>query len=82
MGLKIRVYYPFHPFCGCELEAVFKPKRFDGAMTIIAPDGKSLKIPSWMVLPQSSQFKILENAEISTRALLSLSNFIESLTGT
>ncbi len=66
------MYYPFHPLQGCELNVINKPKKEDGAVTVIAPDGASLKIPIWMVSPQAAQIELSEKAEISARALLEL----------
>jgi len=75
---KITVFYPFHPLHGLELEVVCKPKSGVGAITVIDPQGKRLKIPSWMVSPQASGYQLSERAEISIRALSALTNLLES----
>ncbi len=71
------MYYPFHPLWGCELDVINKPKKEDGAVTVIAPDGASLKIPIWMVSPQAAQIELSEKAEISARSLLELVHLLE-----
>lgn len=71
------MYYPFHPLQGCELNVIDKPKKEDGAVTVIAPDGARLKIPVWMVSPQAAQIELSEKAEVSARALLELVHLLE-----
>ena len=71
------MYYPFHPLQGCELDVINKPKKEDGAVTVIAPDGARLKIPIWMVSPQAAQIELSEKAEISVRALVALVHLLE-----
>ena len=41
----VHVFYPFHPLRGATLQIVRKPKRGDGAVSIIEPAGRRLKIP-------------------------------------
>ncbi len=74
---RIKVYYPFHPLQGCELDVINKPKKEDGAATVIAPDGARLKIPIWMVSSQAAQIELSEKAEISVRALVALVHLLE-----
>jgi hypothetical protein len=38
-----------------------------------------MKIPSWMAMPHAAQCRVVEQAEISTSALLSLANLLETL---
>ena len=44
----VRIFYPFHPLHGYSLRATRKPKRGDGAVSVVDPAGKRLKIPMWM----------------------------------
>jgi hypothetical protein len=57
---------------------VCKPKSGVGAITVIDPQGTRLKIPSWMVSEQASEYELSESAEICIRALISLANFLET----
>ncbi len=72
ISLRIKVYYPFHPLNGLELDVVRKSRKGDGAVTVADPEGIRLKIPAWMVSPQAAQIVLSEKAEISVRALLEL----------
>ena len=72
------MFYPFHPLHGLELEVVCRPKSAVGAITVFDPQGKRLKIPSWMVSPQASGYQLSERAEICTRALIALTNLLET----
>ena len=68
----VQVFYPFHPLHGATLQIVRKPKRGDGAVSIIEPTGRRLKIPVWMLLPECAEIKITERPRLSKEALLSL----------
>ena len=68
----VEVFYPFHPLHGATLQIVRKPKRGDGAVSIIDPTGRRLKIPVWMLLPECAEIKITERPRVSKEALLSL----------
>ena len=57
---EVQVFYPFHPFYGAAVQILRKPKRGDGAVTVIDQAGKLLKIPVWMLSPDSSGIKISE----------------------
>ena len=71
------MYYQFHPLHGLELDVVRKSRKGDGAVTVVDPEGISLKIPLWMVSPQATEYELSENAEISVRALLELVHLLE-----
>src|SRR5271157_1684104 len=49
----IIVRYPFHPYCGRELEVVSRSRRHDGVhvawITVRGVDRCDLKIPRWML---------------------------------
>src|SRR3984885_4921556 len=42
---RVQVFYPFHPLRNAVLQAVRRPKRGDGAVVVVDPAGKRLKIP-------------------------------------
>jgi hypothetical protein len=69
-------FYPFHPLHGATLQIVRKPKRGDGAVSIIEPTGRRLKIPVWMLLPECAEIKITERPRLSKEALLSLTSLL------
>src|SRR5260370_1157010 len=56
----VQVFYPFHPLHGATLQILRRPKRGDGAVSIIDPTGRRLKIPVWMLLPACAEIKITE----------------------
>src|ERR1039457_7382310 len=51
----VQVFYPFHPLHGGILQIVRRPKRGDGAVSIIDPTGRRLKSPVWMLLPECAR---------------------------
>ena len=69
---EVHVFYPFHPLYGSTLRILRRPKRGDGAVSVIDRDGKRLKIPVWMLLPDCSVIKISEEVHLSRESLLSL----------
>jgi hypothetical protein len=72
----VQVFYPFHPLLGATLQIVRKPKRGDGAVSIIEPTGRRLKIPVWMLLPECAEIRIAERPRLSREALLSLTSLL------
>ena len=72
----VQVFYPFHPLHGATLQILRKPKRGDGAVSVIDQAGKRLKIPVWMLSPDSSGIKISERVHLSKEALLSLTSLL------
>jgi hypothetical protein len=72
----VEVFYPFHPLHGVTLQIVRKPKRGDGAVSIIDPTGRRLKIPVWMLLPECADIEITERPRLSKEALLSLTSLL------
>ena len=75
----VHVFYPFHPLHDATLQIVRKPKRDDGAVSIIEPTGRRLKIPVWMLLPECAEIKITERPRLSREALLSLTLLLTTL---
>ncbi len=53
------------------------PKKGNGAITIVDPDGVKIKIPSWMVRPHAANHSLSEYAAICPTALLFLSDLVE-----
>ena len=47
----VQVFYPFHPLHGSTLQILRGPKRGDGAVCVMDPAGRRLKIPVWMTVP-------------------------------
>ena len=55
-----------------------RPKRGDGAVSVIDPTGRRLKIPVWMLLPDSAKIKIAEQAYLNKEALLSVASLVST----
>ena len=45
-------------------------------VTVLDPQGAPLKIPSWMLMPDSAQFALSESANLSARSLLNLRDLL------
>ena len=74
----VQVFYPFHPLHGATLQIVRRPKRGDGAVSVIEPTGRRLKIPVWMLVPDCAEIKITERPHLSKEALLSLTSLLST----
>jgi hypothetical protein len=74
----VEVFYPFHPLRRSTLQIVRRPKRGDGAVSVIDPTGRRLKIPVWMLLPDCAEIKIAEQPYVSKEALLRLASLMET----
>ena len=72
----VQVFYPFHPLHGSTLQVVRRPKRGDGACSVVDPTGRRLKIPVWMLLPACAEIKISEQPNLSKQALLALTSLL------
>jgi hypothetical protein len=72
----VRVFYRFHPLHDVSLRVVRRPKLGDGAVCVIDPTGRRLKIPMWMLSPDSAEMRIAEGAHLSRDALLSLTSLL------
>lgn len=72
----VTVFYPFHPLHGATLQVVRRPKRGDGAVSVIDPTGKRLKIPVWMLRPDCVDAAIASQPTLSKDALLSLTSLL------
>ena len=78
---EVQVFYPFHPLYGATVQILRKPKRGDGAVSVIDQAGKRLKIPVWMLSPDSIGIKISERVHLSKEALLSLTSLLSPHVG-
>jgi hypothetical protein len=74
----VQVFYPFHPLRGATVQILRRPKRGDGAVCVMHPNGRRLKIPVWMLLPECAEIMISERPHLSKEALLSLASLIAS----
>ena len=74
----VQVFYPFHPLHGATLQILRRPQRGDGAVCVIDPGGRRLKIPAWMLLRDCAAIMISKRPHLSTEALLSLASLITS----
>jgi hypothetical protein len=72
----VTVFYPFHPLHGATLQVVRRPKRGDGAVSVVDPTGRRLKVPVWMLLSDCVDTKIVEQPTLSKDALLSLTSLL------
>jgi hypothetical protein len=75
-GAELQVFYPFHPLHGATVQILRRPKRGDGAVSVIDRAAKRLKIPVWMLLPDCTTIKIAARAFLSKEALLSLTSLL------
>src|ERR1700756_634390 len=74
----VQVFYPFHPLHGATLQILRRPKRGDGAVCVIDPSGRRLKIPVWMLSRECAEMTLSERPYLSKEALLSLATLIAS----
>jgi hypothetical protein len=77
----VQVFYPFHPLHGYSLRISRRPKRGDGAVSVIDPVGKRLKIPVWMLLSDAAAIAIAEKACLNRESLLNLTSLLERHSG-
>jgi hypothetical protein len=74
----VQVFYPFHPLHGVTLRILRRPERGDGAVCVMDPAGRRLKIPIWMLLPECAEITISRRPRLGKQALLSLASLITS----
>src|SRR6516225_9126895 len=74
----VQVFYPFHPLHGVTLRVLRRPERGDGAVCVVDPGGRRLKIPIWMLLPECAETTISQRPHLSKQALLSLASLISA----
>src|SRR5207302_860176 len=63
---------------GASLQILRRPKRGDGAVCVMDPAGRRLRIPIWMLLPECAEIKISQQPHLGKAALLSLASLITS----
>ena len=71
-----QVLYPFHPLHGASLQLIRRPKRGDGAVTVLDSNGRRLKIPTWMLSSEAADARIAEQAYLSKHVLQSLADLL------
>jgi hypothetical protein len=72
----VQVFYPFHPLQATAVKILRRPKRGDGAVSVIDPVGRRLKIPVWMLSPDCAEIRITGQPHLSKEALLSLASLV------
>ena len=72
----VEVFYAFHPLHGYRLRVLRRPKRSDGAVSVLDPVGKRLKIPLWMLSSAAAHINTTEQALLSREALLNLTSLL------
>ena len=77
----VHVFYPFHPLHGITLQILRRPKRGDGAVSVVDPAGRRLKIPVWMLSPDCAEIKTTDRPHLSEEALLTLTSLVSSALG-
>src|SRR5215831_1559160 len=75
----VRVFYPFHPLRGTTLQILRRPKRGDGAVSVIDPTGRRLKIPVWMLSSDCGGIEVTQEPHLSKESLLALVSLAASL---
>ena len=60
----VQVFYPFHPLHGATLRILRRPKRGDGAVCVMDPAGRRLKIPVWMLSRECAEIVISEQPHL------------------
>jgi hypothetical protein len=75
---QVQVFYPFHPLRGAVLQVIRRPKRGDGAVAVVDPAGKRLKIPVWMLSPECAAITITEEPNLNSESLLSLASLLST----
>ena len=70
------MYYAFHPLHGKELEVACRPRRENGCVTVIDPEGVRLKSPAWMLVAEAARYGLSSEAAISGSALLRLCDLL------
>jgi hypothetical protein len=74
----VEVFYPFHPLHGYRLRVLRRPKKNDGAVVVVDPIGKRVKIPTWMLSPGAS-IEIGPRAYLNRESLLGLLTLLKSI---
>ncbi len=76
MALDTTVHYPFHPLYNKTLKVIAWPKIQDGSATVELPNGKTLKIPIWMLEVDAAKIKIVDQPIFPLPNLVTLLDLI------
>jgi hypothetical protein len=82
MPSTVTVHYPFHPLVHQHLKVITWPRHNTGAATVLHPDGKTIKLPVWMLQPQAAQFHRQSKIELPASVLLSVVDLLTSHSST
>jgi len=74
----VTVHYPFHALHNRSFEVLAWPRRTALAVTVRHPDGKTLKLPLWMVEPMAAQLHMHDQIELSAGALPAVAALLEA----
>jgi len=77
MPSTVTVHYSFHPLHKRCLDVVAWPRQAANAVTVQHPDGKTLKIPLWMLQPEAARFVLSEQPELAASGLLALVDVVQ-----
>ena len=67
--LCVTVHYPFHPHRGKQFRVVSQSREADGWVAVATGEEKNLKIPRWMLAPESATISVTERPLIALSAL-------------
>jgi hypothetical protein len=73
----VQVFYPFHPLRGTTLQILRRPKRGDGAVSVLDPTGRRLKIPLWMLAPDCGGIEVIQEPHLGKESLLTLASILD-----
>ena len=79
ISLTATVYYPFHPLRGRELRVTSRPRHPGSPVTAMDEAGFGLRIPAWMVAPESAHYQLAAYATLDARALRALAALLMPL---
>ena len=77
MPSTVTVHFPFHPLHKRCLDVVAWPRKAANAVAVQHPDGKTLKIPLWMLQPEATCFVLSEQPELAASGLLALVDLVQ-----
>jgi len=77
VGLKIKIYYPFHPLHGSELELHGSSSKKSDTYLVNASDNFCKQIPKWMTEEEASSYSTSPFPLIGISAIQKLIELIE-----
>jgi hypothetical protein len=78
MPSTVTVHYPFHPLHKRGLTVLAWPRHVTGSATVQHPDGKTLKIPLWMLQPNAPHFALSQQIVLSVEVLRTLVEMVHA----